>query len=148
MSFLMVDWQFRKQVTCKISPMYSKLLQCTAFSIAFLSSLFVCLLVYYWIFSLFTYQMLSSFSVSPHGNSLSHLPFPCFYEVVPPPTDSHPPCPGLLLHWGIEPSQAGPKASPSMDARQGHPLLHIQLEPWVSPWLEVQSLGALVCLIG
>jgi hypothetical protein len=27
----------------------------------------------------------------------------------------------------------GPRASPLIDARYGHPLLHIQLEPWVPP---------------
>jgi hypothetical protein len=35
----------------------------------------------------------------PSGNLLSH---PCFYEGVPPIS---PPCPGIPLHWVIEPSQ-------------------------------------------
>ena len=44
-------------------------------------------LFFYWIFSLFTFQMLSPFPVSiPPRNTLSHPPSPCFYEGVPPPT--------------------------------------------------------------
>jgi hypothetical protein len=31
----------------------------------------------------------------------------------------------------------GPRASSSIDVQQGHPLLHMQLEPWVPPWLVV-----------
>ena len=43
--------------------------------------------IFYWIFSLFTFQMLSLFLVSlPPGNTLSHRPFPCFYAGVPPTT--------------------------------------------------------------
>jgi hypothetical protein len=45
---------------------------------------------FYWIFSLFTFQMLFPSPVSiPPGNTLSHPPSSCFYEGVPPPT--HPP---------------------------------------------------------
>jgi hypothetical protein len=42
------------------------------------------------------------------------------------------PCPGILLHWGIEPS-LDQGASPPTDVRQGHPLLHMWLELWVPP---------------
>ena len=28
---------------------------------------------------------------------------------------------------------SGPRASPPFDVQQGHPLLHIHLEPWVPP---------------
>ena len=42
----------------------------------------------------------------PPGNTLSHPPSPCFYDGAHPPTHSLlPPCPGILLHWGIKPSQ-------------------------------------------
>jgi hypothetical protein len=41
-----------------------------------------------WIFSLFTFQMLSPFLVSPQ-NPPSHPPSPCLYEGVPSPTHSH-----------------------------------------------------------
>jgi hypothetical protein len=60
---------------------------------------------FYWIFSLFTFQMLSPFLVPPWV-SLSHPPCPCFYEGVPPPTNPllHP-HPGFPLHWDIKPSQ-------------------------------------------
>jgi hypothetical protein len=33
----------------------------------------------------------------------------------------------------------GPRASPPIDVRQGHPLLHMQLEPW---WFNSWELGA------
>jgi hypothetical protein len=43
----------------------------------------------YWIFSLFTFKLLSSFLVSPPPrNPLSHSTSPCFYEGVLPPTHS------------------------------------------------------------
>ena len=44
-----------------------------------------------------------------------------------------------------------PRASPPIDARQGHPLLHIWLKPWpcmCTPWLVVYSLGDLWGLVG
>ena len=42
---------------------------------------------FYWIFSLFTFQMLSPFPVSlPPGNTLSHPHSPSFYESIPLPT--------------------------------------------------------------
>ena len=63
-------------------------------------------LLFYWIFSLFTFQMLTPFPVSPKGNPLFHQPSSCFYEGVPPPTHPLlPPHPGIPLHWDIEPSQ-------------------------------------------
>ena len=40
-------------------------------------------------------------------------------------------CPDITLHWGIELSLA----SPPIDVQQGHPLLHMRLEPWVAPYV-------------
>lgn len=41
----------------------------------------------------------------PSGSPLSHPSSPCFYEGAPLATHSLPPtCPGIPLHWGIEPS--------------------------------------------
>jgi hypothetical protein len=34
-----------------------------------------------------------------------------------------------LGHWAF----TGPRTSPPIDDRLGHPLLHMQLEPWVPP---------------
>jgi hypothetical protein len=82
-------------------------------------------------------------------------PLPCFLSANPL---SHPPLP--LPLWGCSPTHfpsllqhlpmlghqtsTGPTASPPIDAQQGHPLLHMQLEPrvrpceifgwWFSPW--------------
>jgi hypothetical protein len=51
-----------------------------------------CKLIYYYIFSLFTFQMLSPFHVSPSpSNSLLHPPSTCFYEGVSPLTHPLPP---------------------------------------------------------
>ena len=44
-----------------------------------------------------------------------------------------PPRPWIPLHWGIHPAFTGPRASPSIDAWQGYPLLHIRQEPWIPP---------------
>ena len=76
---------------------------------------------FYWIFYLFTFQMLLPFLVSPWKTP---------YPILPPPP--HPPTPTLphwhsptLRHWII----TRPKASPPINVQQGHPLLHMWLEP-------------------
>jgi hypothetical protein len=65
--------------------------------------------------------------------TLSH-PHSCFYEWRCSPT--YPNTTASLLchsptlgHWVF----LGPNASPSVDAGQCHPLLHMKLEPWVLP---------------
>ena len=68
--------------------------------------------------------MLSPFLI-PHRKSVSHT-FSCFYEVCPRPPASLPWHPPTLGHWALMET----RASPPIDA-QGHPLLHIMLEPWV-----------------
>ena len=49
-----------------------------------------------------------------------------------PPTSTSVPWHSFTLG---HPAFTGPRASPPIDARQGHPLLHMQLEPWVPPWV-------------
>jgi hypothetical protein len=72
--------------------------------------------------------MLSSFPVSPPKT---------FYPIPPSPyLPTHPfplPRPDISLHWGIKPSQDQGPLLPLMFIQQGHPLLHMQLEPWVPP---------------
>jgi hypothetical protein len=85
---------------------------------------------FYWIFSLLTFQMLSPFQVSP-GNPIFHPLSPCFYESIPPPTHSH--LPASHSPTLVHPAFTGPRDSPPIDYWQGHPLLHMQLEPWVPP---------------
>jgi hypothetical protein len=41
----------------------------------------------------------------PSGKPLSHSPSPCFIESFLPPHPPPLPHPGILLHWGIKPSQ-------------------------------------------
>ena len=66
--------------------------------------------------------MLSTFLASPLKNTLPFLPyFPC--------SPTYPlllPGPGIPLYWG---TFTGPRASPPIDDRLGHPQLHIQLDP-------------------
>ena len=90
-----------------------------------------------------------------------YLHFKCFLDSLIPPSrkpsmpsslplllwgcsSTHPPTPTSLptisLHWSIYWAFIGPRTSPPIDAWQGHPLLHMQLEPcvllgwWLSPW--------------
>ena len=72
--------------------------------------------------------MLSSFFVFPPKKN----PIPSPLSLL---TNQHTP---ISLYW--HPLAAlghkaftGPRASPPIDVQQGHPLLHIQLEPWVPP---------------
>jgi hypothetical protein len=56
--------------------------------------------------------------------------------IYPLPLLTNPPTPASLSwHSPTLGHQAfsGPKASPAIGVQQGHPLLHMQLEPWVSP---------------
>jgi len=67
----------------------------------------------------------------PRRKPLSHsLPF--FYKSIPLPIHTTLTCPPTLPYTG-DSTLAGPRASPSIGAQQGHPLLHMQLEPWVGP---------------
>ena len=70
--------------------------------------------------------MLSPFLVSPPKIS---YPFPI--PPAPQPTHSHswPWHSHILGHR----TSTRPRASPPIDDRLGHPLLHMQLEPWVPP---------------
>jgi hypothetical protein len=92
--------------------------------------------------------MLSAFLVSPLSLPTSHPSYPCFYEVGPPPIPTSPNWHSHALgHWAF----TGPKAIPPIDDSQSHPLLHMQLEPWVPPCVLfglVYSLGALGNLVG
>jgi hypothetical protein len=81
------------------------------------------------IFYVFTFQLLSPFPVSPLEHPYPISPSPAFMRVLPlPPIPTSPP-----WHSSILGNQAftRPKASPPIDARQCHPPLHLQLEPWV-----------------
>jgi hypothetical protein len=56
-------------------------------------------------------------------------PSPCHSEGAPPLTQPLPTQhPSIPLHQAT----TGPRTSP-IDAQEGHPLLHIQLETWVPP---------------
>jgi hypothetical protein len=73
--------------------------------------------------------MLASFLVPPKPPILSPSLF--FYKGAP-----HPPSP-IFLPWHSptlgHQAFTGPRASLPTDAQKGHPLLHMQLEPWVPP---------------
>ena len=95
---------------------------------------------FYWVFSLFKFQMLSPFPVSPLETPYPvPIPLACMRVFPYPLTHSHlPPWHSPTLgNWAF----IGTRASPSIDAWQGHPLLHMHLEPWVPPCV---LLGGLV----
>jgi hypothetical protein len=56
---------------------------------------------------------------------------------------SHPQIP---LYWGIHQGSSGPRACPPINAWQGHPLLYIEVGPWLPPcvllgwWLSLWEL--------
>ena len=74
--------------------------------------------------------MLSPFLVSPLETPYPILPPLTSMRVLPPLTQ-----PPLPWHFPILGHRAftGPRASPPIDVRQGHPLLPMWLEPWVLP---------------
>ena len=83
----------------------------------------------------FTSQMVSHFlaipSPTPIPHPLSPLPFACMRLLLHPPTLSCPTAPASP-HAGASISP-GPRASPPIAVRQGHPLLHMYLESWIPP---------------
>ena len=92
------------------------------------------ILIFYWIFYSFTFYMLSPFLVSPL-QILHPIPLPFASKRIAPP-HTHPSTPtSLPFYPPMLGHQAftGPRASSPIDARQDHPLLHMQLEPWVPP---------------
>jgi hypothetical protein len=92
--------------------------------------------LFYWVFSLFTFQMLYFFLVSPWKSPIL-FPSPYFYESIPLPTHPllppPPPRPASLLQWGTEPSQDQRLPLPLMLDKAI--LCYIQLELWFSPCL-------------
>ena len=104
---------------------------------------------YFLLVILFTYilNVIPCSWFSPQKNPTSyHLP--CLHEGAPlSPTPALPPYHSPTLG---QPAFTRPRASPLIDARQGHPLLPIQLESWVPSmytlWLGVplSSMGVLV----
>jgi hypothetical protein len=88
---------------------------------------------FYWIFSLFPFQMFSPFQVSPLQTSYRIPSSPtCLYDGAPLPTHSHPTA-LASLHWGIEHPQALGILLPLMSNKaifwhicgQFHSLLHV-----------------------
>jgi hypothetical protein len=59
-------------------------------------------LFFYWKFSLFTFQTLSPFQISPPETPYPILPPPASRRVLPPHS-LLPSCLGMPLHWGIDP---------------------------------------------
>jgi hypothetical protein len=94
---------------------------CPSFYFPFFSFFLISFFSFYWIFSLFTFQVLSSFHVSP-----PQTPYP-----IPPPPAS------MRVHTHSHlPAPAFPYTGASNTLRpKGHsshwcPLPHRQLEPW------------------
>jgi len=66
-------------------------------------------------------------------STLPILQTPAFMRVLPhsSPHFLLSPHSGIPLHWGIKPSQIRGRLLPLMP-NKAHPLLHMQLEPWVA----------------
>ena len=103
---------------------------------------------YYWIFSLFTFQVISPFLVLPPDipSPVSSL-FPLLTNSLTPASwPWHSP---TLGHRAF----TGPRTSSPIDVPLGHPLLHMQLEPWVPPcvlfswWFNPWELWRLVHIV-
>jgi hypothetical protein len=89
--------------------------------------------IFYYIFSLFTFKMLSPFLVSPPK-------IPCPFPLPPASMRVFPYPPTLAsLPWHSptlgHPAFPGPMASLPIDVQQGHPLLHMWLKEWVPPYV-------------
>ena len=82
-------------------------------------------LIVYFLYLHFKCYPLSQFP--PNPSSLPLILWGCS-STQPPPTTTPP---YISLYCGIYPAFIGPRTSPSIDAWQGHPLLHMQLEPCV-----------------
>jgi hypothetical protein len=94
------------------------------------SQLSLITLSFYWIFSLFTFQMLSPFLI-PLPPKSPYLPSPASMMACPhPPTH---PLPSWYSPTLGHQAFTVPRASSPIDAWRGHPLLHVWLEPWVPP---------------
>ena len=82
----------------------------------------------YFIYLHFKWCPLSWFPLcKPPSHPPSSLPLLACSLIYPPTRALLPWHSPTLWHWAF----TGPRASPPIDAQQGHPLLHMQLEPWV-----------------
>ena len=96
------DMYIHAQIQTEYTKMWNRLHLFDMLSIHFYS-FYTNQNIFSWIFSLFTFQIVSPFLVTPSPeNSLLHLPSSCLHKSVPPPTDPLlPPHPSIPLHWGI-----------------------------------------------
>ena len=101
----------------------------------FIANVFSCFLIGYFIYLHFKYHPLSWFPLQKRP-----VPIPLLLRWC---SSTHPSTPASLLwhspslgHWDF----TRPKASSLTDARQGHPLLHMRVEPWVPPRILFSSL--------
>ena len=102
------------------------------------------LILFYWILSLLTFQVLSPFLVSPPPQK---PPTISSFLVLPSTHPLLPSCPGILQHWGIKPSQDQGPLLPLMSDKAilcyicgwSHRSLHELFGWWFNLW-ELQGL--------
>ena len=87
---------------------------------------------FYWMFSLFTFQILSPFQF-PSPKPTVPFPVPVLLWGCSPTLPYTPASPPWHSLTEVHSAFLGPRVSPPIDAQQGHPLLHMRLEPWVPP---------------
>jgi hypothetical protein len=82
---------------------------------------------FYWIFSSFTFQVLSTFQVFPPEPPYPISPSPTSMRVL-----THPPTP-IILPWHLltlgHGTPTGSRTAPPTVVQQGHPLPHVRPEP-------------------
>jgi hypothetical protein len=122
-------WSSPSLIPLPISPLSPLLITITAY-FCVLSSLSFCSTLFFIGYFPYLHFKCCCLSLSPPPrNPLSHPHSQYFYEDVPPTLYS------LLSNSATLRYQVltGSRPSPLIDAQQGHPLLHMLLEPWVPP---------------
>jgi hypothetical protein len=99
--------------------------------LGFFLNFFSCILFLLDILFIYVSNVITFHGSPLHGNPLSYPHSFCFHECFSPTTYSL--LPTLTFptwgHWAF----IGPRVSSQINAQQGHPLLHMLLEPWVPP---------------
>ena len=115
----------------QLNSRLTTLRSCQTWKLSFLPSFFLFYFIRYFIYLHFKCYSLSRFPLQKSSipSSLPLLLWGCSCTHPPIPSFTHPQHSPMLGHWTFP----GSRASSPIDAHQGHPLLHMLLEPWVPP---------------
>jgi hypothetical protein len=113
-------WYQAAHIAPLIAPFYVPVLN----NSALLEVAFFSIFNRYFLYLHFKFYSLSAFALQKHPYSMT-LPL-----LTNPPTPASLSWPSSTLG---HPAFTRPRASPLIDVPQGHPLIHMQLKPWVPP---------------